>query len=76
MKMLIILDMKKNKIDHFALKIIVLTGTIKTGGSFNRPTLQVGHGISTNLRLLQYMYAHSNLPSHNSSMKRDSIYLH
>jgi hypothetical protein len=25
MKMFIILDMKKNKIDHFSLKIIVLT---------------------------------------------------
>ena len=36
MKILIILDMKKNKIDHFSLKIIVLTtegvlnGTVKT----------------------------------------------
>jgi hypothetical protein len=45
MKIFIILDMKKNKIDHFSLKIIVLTtlgvltGTIKTGGGFNRPTL-------------------------------------
>jgi hypothetical protein len=37
MKMFIILDMKKNKIDNFSLKIIVLTtcgvltGTVKTG---------------------------------------------
>jgi hypothetical protein len=37
--MFIILDMKKNKIDHFSLKIIVLTGTVKTGGDFSRPTL-------------------------------------
>jgi len=31
MKMFIILDMKKNKIDNFSLKIIVLTATVKTG---------------------------------------------
>ena len=79
MKMFIILDMKKNKIVNFSLKIIVLTtygvlaGTVKTGGSFNRPTLGVRHGIFTHLRLLQYMYAHSKLLSHKSSMKRDSI---
>ena len=42
MKMFIILDMKKNKIDHFALKIILLTGTVKTA---NRPTLPVAHDV-------------------------------
>ena len=31
MKMFIILDMKKNKIDNLSLKIIVLTATVKTG---------------------------------------------
>jgi hypothetical protein len=38
--MFIILDMKKNKIDHFSLKIIVLTGIVKTGGGFNHLILR------------------------------------
>jgi hypothetical protein len=31
MKLFIILDMKKNKIDHFSLKIIVLTSIDRNG---------------------------------------------
>ena len=49
MKIFIILDMKKNKIDHFSLKIIVLTTkgvftrTVKTRSGFNHPTLYYCH---------------------------------
>ena len=45
MKMFIILDMKKNKIDNLSLKIIVLTGTVKTGGGFNCPTRNTNRNV-------------------------------
>jgi hypothetical protein len=55
--MFIILDMKKNKIDHFSLKIIVLTGSVLTAqpwsqemsNLYREPPINASYHVSVHL---------------------------